>query len=99
MNRRLIKEKTVCFTGHRSEKLPKGDALKHLRIKLSEEIEKAIQDGYNTFLFGEFHGFYHALQHFIPGAVQFMSNVDIRGGNGYSHSIHPAFQGLFNVTD
>lgn len=44
MNRRLIREKTVCFTGHRSEKLPKGDALKHLRIKLSEEIEKAIQD-------------------------------------------------------
>jgi hypothetical protein len=49
VNRRLIREKTVCFTGHRSEKLPKGDALKHLRIKLSEEIEKAIQDGYNTF--------------------------------------------------
>jgi hypothetical protein len=37
VNRRLIREKTVCFTGHRSEKLPKGDALKHLRIKLSEE--------------------------------------------------------------
>lgn len=44
VNRRLIREKTVCFTGHRSEKLPKGDVLKHLRIKLSEEIEKAIQD-------------------------------------------------------
>ncbi|WP_415918466.1 SLOG family protein [Xylanivirga thermophila] len=56
MNRRLIREKTVCFTGHRSEKLPKGDVLKYLRIKLSEEIEKAIQDGYNTFLFGGTYG-------------------------------------------
>lgn len=56
MNRRLIREKTVCFTGHRSEKLPKGDALKHLRIKLSKEIEKAIQDGCNTFLFGGAYG-------------------------------------------
>ena len=57
MNEKLIRERTVCFTGHRSEKLPKGDALERLRQRLSEEIEKAIQDGYDTFLFGGAYGF------------------------------------------
>ena len=56
MKRKLIREKTVCFTGHRSERLPKGEALEHLRIRLSEEIEKAIKDGYNTFIFGGAYG-------------------------------------------
>lgn len=57
MNEKIIRERTVCFTGHRSEKLPKGDALERLRQRLSEEIEKAIQDGYDTFLFGGAYGF------------------------------------------
>lgn len=52
MNRGFIREKTVCFAGHQNEKLPKGEALEQLRIKLSREIEKAIQNGYDTFLFG-----------------------------------------------
>ncbi len=56
MSQDLSEKKQYAFTGHRSEKLPKGDALKHLRIKLSEEIEKAIQDGYNTFIFGGAYG-------------------------------------------
>lgn len=52
MNRGFIKEKTACFTGHQNEELPKGEALEQLRIQLSGEIEKAIQEGYDTFLFG-----------------------------------------------
>ncbi|WP_312645151.1 SLOG family protein [Hydrogenoanaerobacterium sp.] len=56
MNQKTIKEKTVCFTGHRSEKLPKGEALESLQTRLADEIEKAIQDGYNTFLVGGAYG-------------------------------------------
>lgn len=56
MEQEIIREKTVSFTGHRSEKLPKGEALETLRIRLAEEIEKAIQDGYDTFLFGGAYG-------------------------------------------
>ena len=52
MNRGFSGGKTACFAGHQSERLPQGEALKQLRIKLSGEIEKAIKDGYNTFLFG-----------------------------------------------
>ncbi len=54
---KIIREKTVCFTGHRSEKLPKGEALEKLRQRLENEIERAIQDGYDTFLFGGAYGF------------------------------------------
>ena len=57
MNEAIIREKTVCFTGHRSEKLPKGDALEDLRKRLTLEIERALQDGYDTFLFGGAYGF------------------------------------------
>ena len=37
----MSREKTVCFTGHRSEKLPKGEALEKLRQRLENEIERA----------------------------------------------------------
>ena len=57
MNEKINREKTVCFTGHRSEKLPKGDALERLRQRLADEIDKAIADGYDTFLFGGAYGF------------------------------------------
>lgn len=57
MNERNIREKTVCFTGHRSEKLPRGEALELLRKRLDLEIERALQDGYDTFLFGGAYGF------------------------------------------
>ena len=53
----MSREKTVCFTGHRSEKLPKGEALEKLRQRLENEIERALQDGYDTFLFGGAYGF------------------------------------------
>lgn len=57
MNEKIIREKTVCFTGHRSEKLPRGEALELLRQRLASEIERALQDGYDTFLFGGAYGF------------------------------------------
>lgn len=57
VNEKIIREKTVCFTGHRSERLPKGEALDGLRQRLSNEIEKAVTDGYDTFLFGGAYGF------------------------------------------
>ena len=57
MNEKINREKTVCFTGHRSEKLPKGDALERLRQRLADEIDKAIADVYDTFLFGGAYGF------------------------------------------
>ena len=41
MDEKINREKTVCFTGHRSEKLPKGDALERLRLRLADEIDKA----------------------------------------------------------
>lgn len=57
MNEKIIREKTVCFTGHRSEKLPKGEELELLHQRLDLEIERALQDGYDTFLFGGAYGF------------------------------------------
>lgn len=57
MNEKIIREKTVCFTGHRSEKLPGGEGLELLRKRLALEIERALQDGYDTFLFGGAYGF------------------------------------------
>ena len=48
----LIKEKSICFTGHRDMKSP--DSVKH---ELTEIVEKYIKDGYNTFLAGGARGF------------------------------------------
>ncbi len=53
---------TVCFTGHRSQKLPWGfneedDRCKAMKVTLQAEIEKAIQRGYRTFLSGMALGF------------------------------------------
>ncbi|MGE4485787.1 MAG: SLOG family protein [Oscillospiraceae bacterium] len=50
-------ERTICFSGHRREKMPKGKALEVLEERLVGEIEKAIGDGYDTFLFGGCYGF------------------------------------------
>lgn len=52
----MAREQTVCFTGHRSERMPMGEALEKLTNKLSKTIETAIQDGYDTFLFGGAYG-------------------------------------------
>ncbi|WP_317854369.1 SLOG family protein [Chakrabartyella piscis] len=51
----MNREKTVCFTGHRH--LPKGEAFEKLKCKLISEINQAIADGYDTFLFGSAEGF------------------------------------------
>ena len=53
---------TVCFTGHRSQKLPwrfneDDERCKVMKATLRSEIEKAIQRGYRTFLCGMALGF------------------------------------------
>lgn len=50
--------KTLCFSGHRTEKLPEGKDEFNLMIqRLIYEIDKAIMDGYDTFVFGACYGF------------------------------------------
>lgn len=49
-----MKEKTCCFTGHRDVSALKLPALK---IRLKKEIEKLIDDGYETFVAGGAIGF------------------------------------------
>ncbi len=52
------KENALCFTGHRSEKLPNTqDEMEKLKLKLWEEIDKAIENGIDTFYFGACYGF------------------------------------------
>lgn len=58
----IDREKTVCFTGHRSQKLPwrfneEDERCKAMKATLRTEIEKAIQTGYDTFLCGMAIGF------------------------------------------
>jgi uncharacterized phage-like protein YoqJ len=54
----LNKEKTACFSGHRSKRLPKStEGLEDLRLRLYEEIDKALDDGFDTFIFGACYGF------------------------------------------
>ncbi|MBQ8568145.1 MAG: DUF1273 family protein [Oscillospiraceae bacterium] len=52
-----MKEKTVCFSGHRPEKLPDKGSLssqpvKTLRSLLQSEIDSAVNDGYTEFIVG-----------------------------------------------
>lgn len=59
---KLIKSKSVCFTGHRSQKLSWGfDESDERCLKMKEnlriEIEKAIKRGYETFYSGMAIGF------------------------------------------
>ena len=58
----LERRKTVCFTGHRIQKLPWGSDETDARcIKMKErlrgELEKAIMNGFNAFLCGMALGF------------------------------------------
>lgn len=55
-------EKSVCFTGHRPEKLPWGfdendEACKLFKARIEREIEKAYDEGYRFFLSGMADGF------------------------------------------
>ncbi|MEG0659988.1 MAG: SLOG family protein, partial [Anaerorhabdus sp.] len=54
----LNKENTLCFSGHRSEKLPKTDAeMEKLKLRIWEEVDKTIGNGIDTFYFGACYGF------------------------------------------
>lgn len=48
----MPKESTLCFTGHRPEKLPRGAALDHLLAALYYQIDHAVRRGYTFFLTG-----------------------------------------------
>lgn len=53
----IPKEKTVCFSGHRPEKLPDGGDISSpvmgvIRALLHQEIASAIDDGYTCFITG-----------------------------------------------
>ncbi|MBP0958095.1 MAG: DUF1273 family protein [Oscillospiraceae bacterium] len=53
----IIREKTVCFTGHRPEKLPFGGAetageIKVIKSMLYNEICAAADEGFDTFITG-----------------------------------------------
>lgn len=52
------KEKSVAFTGHRSEKLPRGaEAQQQFLADLQSEILTAVDNGYTTFFTGMSYGF------------------------------------------
>ena len=54
-----MKNKTnaLCFTGHRNEKMPKNpEELEELKLKIREEIDKAIENGIDTFYMGACRG-------------------------------------------
>lgn len=54
----IIKEKTVCFSGHRRERLPrKKEEMEELQLMVYEEIERAIKEGFETYLMGACYGF------------------------------------------
>ena len=58
MNRDYKVNKTLCFSGHKTEKLSGSRNEFNLMIQtLIYEINKAIMDGYDTFMFGACYGF------------------------------------------
>lgn len=58
----MSKKNNVCFTGHRSQKLPwrfneEDERCKAMKATLRQEIIKAVEKGYRTFLCGMALGF------------------------------------------
>lgn len=52
------RNKTICFSGHRTEKLPENkEELDILRHMLIVEIDRFITQGYDIFMFGACYGF------------------------------------------
>ncbi len=52
------KSKTVCFSGHRTKRLPQTlQGMKELETQIYRQINKAISLGYNSFIFGGCLGF------------------------------------------
>lgn len=52
-----MKNTSICFSGHRPSKLPRGEELKNLKIKLYRAVDRAVDEGFNTFYFGACIGF------------------------------------------
>ncbi|WP_304508062.1 SLOG family protein [Anaerotignum sp.] len=51
-------ENSLCFSGHRSEKLPQSkEMLERLKLRVGEEIAKAMEGGIEIFYFGACYGF------------------------------------------
>lgn len=49
---------SLCFRGHRSEKLPQSkEKLERLKLRVGEEIDKAMKAGIEFFYFGACYGF------------------------------------------
>lgn len=54
----IDKSKALCFTGHRTEKLPQTtEGQEALQLAIREAIDQAIADGVDTFLMGGCYGF------------------------------------------
>lgn len=54
----INKENSLCFSGHRRERLPKNKKdMRKLKHFLSNEIDNAIKNGIYTFYFGACYGF------------------------------------------
>ena len=54
----MNRNRTLCFSGHRTERLPKNKKkFNNLIQDLSMKIDKAISEGYDTFIFGACYGF------------------------------------------
>lgn len=52
------KENSLCFSGLRSEKLPKSkEEYENLKLRLCIAIDKAIKSGIDIFYFGACYGF------------------------------------------
>lgn len=52
---KYVMGKTIAFSGYRTEKLPEN--MDPIRIQLKKEVNKCIEDGYDTFLCGMAEGF------------------------------------------
>lgn len=54
----IEKKSTLCFTGHRTEKLPHTpEGQKALKLALYEAIDEAVKSGIDTFITGVCYGF------------------------------------------
>ena len=57
-HRNMNTKKTACFIGDRGMKMPQNsEKVSKLQVAVYEEIDKAVNDGYNNFIFGACCGF------------------------------------------
>ena len=50
MEKDIIREYTACFTGHRPEKM--GRSEQEVKALLNRDIDRAVGDGFDTFITG-----------------------------------------------